>query len=68
MSVIAQAIGNARSTTPEDIRKAILSLRDWRGVEGMYNFDENGDGLRGYNVVKNDKGKVAFVKHVSFDK
>ena len=25
---------------------------------------ENGDGLRSYNVVKNDNGKVVFIKHI----
>jgi branched-chain amino acid transport system substrate-binding protein len=35
-------------------------------VEGTYAFDENGDGLRGYNVVKNEDGKIAFIKHIDF--
>jgi len=33
---------------------------------GAYNFDENGDGLRGYNVVKNGKGKIVFIKPIDF--
>jgi branched-chain amino acid transport system substrate-binding protein len=65
--VLANALGGAKSTEPEQIRKAILSVKGWKGVEGIYNFDENGDGLRGYNIVKNDKGKVIFVKHIDFE-
>jgi branched-chain amino acid transport system substrate-binding protein len=68
LNVLAQAINNARSAKPDDVRKAILSIKGWKGVEGVYSFDDNGDGLRGYNIVKNDKGKVGFVKHISFDK
>ena len=65
LNVIAQAINSAKSTRPDDIRKAILGLRNWKGVEGTYNFDENGDGLRGYNIVKNEGGKIVYVKHIS---
>ena len=68
LNVLAQAINNAGSAKPDDVRKAILSIKGWKGVEGVYSFDDNGDGLRGYNIVKNDKGKVGFVKHISFDK
>ena len=36
------------------------------GAEGTYNFDPSGDGLHGYNVVRNDKGTIRFDKHVDF--
>jgi branched-chain amino acid transport system substrate-binding protein len=29
-------------------------------------FDHKGDGLHGYNVVKNEGGKVVFVKAIAF--
>jgi branched-chain amino acid transport system substrate-binding protein len=64
--VLALAIDNAKSLEPQKIREAILSVKDYPGVEGTYNFDQNGDGLRGYNVVKNDNGKIAFIKHIDF--
>jgi len=35
-------------------------------LEGTYNFDPNGDGVHGYNIVKNDKGKLVFIKHIEF--
>lgn len=66
LRVLALAINTAKSTDPEAIRKAIVSIKGWKGVEGSYNFDENGDGLRGYNVVKNEAGKVSFIKHIDF--
>jgi branched-chain amino acid transport system substrate-binding protein len=66
LRVLALAINTAKSTDPEAIRKAIVGIKGWKGVEGTYNFDENGDGLRGYNVVKNEGGKVAFIKHIDF--
>src|SRR5262249_8150799 len=41
-----------------------LSVKDYPGAEGPYNFDQNGDGLHSYNVVKNDNGKIVFIKHI----
>ena len=64
--VLALAIDNAKSLEPQKIREAILSVKDYPGVEGTYNFDQNGDGLRSYNVVKNDNGKIVFIKHIDF--
>jgi branched-chain amino acid transport system substrate-binding protein len=68
MNVIATALNGARDTKPESFRNAVVGLKNWKGVEGIYNFDEAGDGLRGYNIVKNDGGKITFIKHISFDK
>jgi branched-chain amino acid transport system substrate-binding protein len=64
--VLALAIDNAKSLEPQQIREAILSIKDYPGVEGTYNFDHNGDGLHCYNVVKNDNGKIVFIKHIDF--
>ena len=65
--LLKHAIEKARSTEAEAIRKALLSIRGLKGVEGTYNFDPNGDGVHGYNVVRNEKGKIAFIKHIEFD-
>jgi branched-chain amino acid transport system substrate-binding protein len=64
--VLALAIDNAKSLEPQKIREAILSIKGYPGAEGTYNFDQNGDGLRGYNIVKNDNGKIVFTKHIDF--
>lgn len=66
MNLLALAIKNANSTKPEDIQKALHGIQNYKGVEGTYNIDKNGDGLHGYNIVKNEKGKIVFVKHVDF--
>jgi branched-chain amino acid transport system substrate-binding protein len=66
MNLLAMAIASARSTDPDKIRTAILAIRGYAGAEGPYNFDPNGDGLHGYNVVHNENGSWVFVKHVEF--
>ena len=64
----AMAIGNAKSTEPEAIRTAILGIQGYKGAEGEYDFDQNGDGLHGYSVVQNQGGKIDFIKYVEFPK
>ena len=64
IKILANAINDSKSTDPEKIRSAILSLKGYNGTEGVYNYDQNGDGLHGYNIVKNIKGKAVFDKHV----
>lgn len=67
MYLLKHAIEAAGTTNPEAVRKAILGIRSLKGVEGTYNFNSNGDGVHGYNIVKNEKGKVVFIKHIEFD-
>jgi len=64
--LLARAIRDANSTEPEAIRSAILAIRGYLGAEGEYNFDANGDGLHGYNIVKNEGGKLVYVRRVDF--
>jgi branched-chain amino acid transport system substrate-binding protein len=64
--LLALAMKNANSTKPDDVAKALHNIKGYKGVEGTYTFDKNGDGLHGYNIVKNDQGKIVFVKHVDF--
>ena len=65
--VLASAINNANSLDPQKIRESLLSVKDYAGAEGLYNFDKNGDGLHGYNIVKNDNGKIVFITHIDFN-
>jgi branched-chain amino acid transport system substrate-binding protein len=67
VTVLSAAINKAASTDPGKIREAILATKKFPGAEGEYNFDQNGDGLHGYNVVKNDKGSIVFDKHIEFE-
>jgi branched-chain amino acid transport system substrate-binding protein len=67
VTVLSAAINKAGSTDPGKIREAILGLKKFPGAEGEYNFDLNGDGLHGYNVVRNEKGTIVYDKHIEFD-
>jgi branched-chain amino acid transport system substrate-binding protein len=66
VTVLAAAINKAGSTDPAKVREAILATKKFPGAEGEYNFDANGDGLHGYNIVKNEKGNIVFDKHIEF--
>jgi branched-chain amino acid transport system substrate-binding protein len=65
--VLAKAITAAGSTDPQKIRDALLAVKGYRGVEGTYAFDKNGDGLHGYNIVRNDNGNIVVEKRIDFD-
>jgi branched-chain amino acid transport system substrate-binding protein len=67
VSILCRAINDAGTTDPEKVRTAILAIRGHAGAEGTYNFDGNGDGLHGYNVVRNESGKIVFDKHIDFN-
>jgi branched-chain amino acid transport system substrate-binding protein len=67
VSVLARAISEAKSTEPDKIRQAILAIKGYEGAEGTYNFDANGDGLHGYNIVRNNSGTIVFDKHIDFN-
>ena len=64
VNILGRAINDAGSTDPEKIRTAILGIKNYPGAEGEYNFDANGDGLRGYNIVRNDNGKIVFDRRI----
>ncbi|HVY05673.1 MAG TPA: ABC transporter substrate-binding protein [Burkholderiales bacterium] len=66
INILALAMNNAKSTAPEAVRRAILAIKGYKGLEGTYDFDTRGDGLHGYNVVRNDGGKIVFIKRVEF--
>jgi branched-chain amino acid transport system substrate-binding protein len=66
VSLLCASINKAGSSDPNKVRATILSTKGYRGAEGEYNFDEFGDGLHGYNIVRNDKGLVVFDKHIEF--
>jgi branched-chain amino acid transport system substrate-binding protein len=66
IGVLSAAINKAGSTDPGKIRDAMLSTKGYKGAEGEYNFDQFGDGLHGYNIVRNEKGTIVFDKHIEF--
>ncbi|HWK43515.1 MAG TPA: ABC transporter substrate-binding protein [Stellaceae bacterium] len=65
--ILTLALSQGGGGEPQQIRDALLSLRGYRGVEGTYGFDRNGDGLHSYNIVKNVDGTVVLDRHIEFD-
>lgn len=65
--ILAKAITAAHGTEPQKLREALLAVKDYHGVEGTYNFDKNGDGLHGYNILKNDNGNIVVEKRIDFN-
>jgi branched-chain amino acid transport system substrate-binding protein len=63
-----EALKKTGSTDPVKLRDALHSIKGYKGTEGEYNFDENGDGLHGYNIVRNENGELVFIRRISFDK
>ena len=64
--ILAKAMNDAKSTEPDKVRAAVLAIQGYKGAEGTYNFDQNGDGLHGYNIVRNEDGKIVFDKHIDY--
>ncbi len=64
VSLLARGITDAGGTDPEKVRAALAAIKGFDGAEGQYNYDEKGDGLRGYNVVKNENGKIVFDRRI----
>lgn len=60
----AEAMKQAPDLKPESLRQALLNIKGLQGAEGEYNFDQNGDGLDTYNVVKNDNNVIKIVKTI----
>ncbi len=67
VSVLSRAINDAGSLESGKIRDAILAIKGFQGAEGEYNFDANGDGLHGYNVVRNEGGKIVYDRRIDFN-
>ena len=60
------AIDQGYPNQSQDFTAVVLAIKGHAGAEGEYNFDANGDGLHGYNIVKNEKGTIVFDKHIEF--
>lgn len=44
-NILLTAIKNANSTKPDDVRKAILNVQNYKGMTGTYSFAPNGNGI-----------------------
>ncbi|HYM90061.1 MAG TPA: ABC transporter substrate-binding protein [bacterium] len=61
----AKAIQSARSTDPDKVRAALLSLR-YSGVLADFRFDPNGDGNHQIHIVTVRNGQAEWVTTVKF--
>ncbi len=64
--LVARAITIAASVDATAIRKGLHAIRGFNGAAGAYTFDRNGDGRHGFDVVKNDNGKLVTIKTISY--
>jgi branched-chain amino acid transport system substrate-binding protein len=64
VNLLARAVTDAGGTEPDKLRTALAAIKGYAGAEGEYNFDDRGDGLRGYNIVRNENGKVVFDRRI----
>lgn len=67
--VLLDAIERAGSTDGDAIRQALADTKDFEGVTGIINFDENGDALKDIAVIKTVKdGKFVYLDTVTVEK
>jgi branched-chain amino acid transport system substrate-binding protein len=62
--VLAEGMKKAPDLRPDSVRSAILGIRNFWGAEYVYNFDENGDGLDHYHIVRNDNDAIKLFKTI----
>jgi branched-chain amino acid transport system substrate-binding protein len=46
VQLLAHAMKEAGSAVPEDVARALHALKGWRGVTGVFSFDEGGDAAK----------------------
>ena len=64
MLVLAEAMRRAPDLRPDSIRTAILGIQNFWGAEYVYNFDDNGDGLDHYHIVRNENDAIKLFKTI----
>ncbi len=63
--VMLDAIKRANSTDGDAIRKALVDTKDFEGVTGLINFDQNGDAKKNVAIIKTVKnGKFVYLDTV----
>jgi branched-chain amino acid transport system substrate-binding protein len=63
VNAISSDAKRAGGTDPAKLREALLATRN---LQGTCNFDANGDELRIYNIVRNQAGRITFVRIIAF--
>ena len=65
VNLTVEAIKKIGTTDPAKLRDALHAIKGFKGTEGTYNFDANGDGLTSYNIVQNDNGNLKFIRQIT---
>lgn len=63
--MVAEAMKNAPEITPDNIRKALSEIKDFKGVTGAISMNENRDAVKSAVVVKVEGPEYKFVTSVS---
>ena len=63
---VVRVLNEGVPSDAEAIRNALLSTRELKVVTGTLNFDANGDGTPGITIVRNDHGRLVFIKRLDF--
>jgi len=62
--LLVDAIERANSTDPVAIKDALAGVKDFQGVTGVINFDENGDPVKDVVIEQIANAKFNFIKTV----
>jgi branched-chain amino acid transport system substrate-binding protein len=65
--LLAAAMNKAGSTNADAVRAALLGIRGYQGVTGVFNFDVHGEGLHSVNIVRNVQEKRVLVQRMAFE-
>jgi branched-chain amino acid transport system substrate-binding protein len=60
-AVVAQAQAKAKDLTPESIKAALYTTKEFSGVTGTISIDENGDVIKGIGIKQVKNGKFGWV-------
>ena len=63
--LLADAIGRAGSLDGAKIRDALAATRNFQGVTGIINLEQNGNPVKSAVIMKIEQGKPSFLKLVS---
>ena len=63
--ILASAAELAGSLDRKKVRDAVRQIKDFKGVTGTFNFDENGDPIdKDAVVLKYSDGEIIYVKTI----
>ncbi len=63
--IYLQSLDKAPKASPEGIREALTSLKNYKGVTGTITFDKNGDAIKSAVILKVEKAGVKYITTVT---